>query len=135
MKTRPLASIAAVVLMLASTCAVAEAVVLITDRAHPFTDTAGHPVIYLDEVERIERELSVGIDAFVTSGDVTPQQLEAVQRHVKQNLAGHDILGAYADLSMAWSLGVTHIPAVVSDGKVVYGVADASQALDILQRK
>lgn len=108
-------------------------VFLFTDRMHPFTDTAGHPVIYLDAVADIEEDISQGLDDLVTSEDMTPEQLLEVRSFVQQRMAGHNIMDAYAGLSLAWSLGVTHLPAVVENGRAVYGMTDAVEALELIR--
>lgn len=108
-------------------------VYLITDSTTQFTDDAGYSVIYLDRVTQIERHLSEGVNDIVTTNPITPEQMEQVKHHVRARLSEREIIDAYAGISKAWSLGVTHIPAVVMDNSVVYGISDATTALNLLK--
>lgn len=89
-------------------------VLLFTDRANEFTDDGGYPVIYLDEVLRIEEELTQVISHFDLSENMNSEGLEAVKNQLAQVMDEQVLLDAYAGLSLAWSLNVTHIPAIVT---------------------
>lgn len=89
-------------------------VLLFTDRANEFTDDGGYPVIYLDEVLRIEEELTQAISHFDLSENMDSEGLEAVKNQLAQVMDEQVLLDAYAGLSLAWSLNVTHIPAIVT---------------------
>lgn len=88
-------------------------------------------VIELDAAQRIEAELAAGLP-----GD--PRQAEPmVRRRLKD---GGQVLQqrmqvAYQDITDAWSLGITSIPAVVVDQRyVVYGEMNLDQALARIAR-
>ena len=109
-------------------------VLLFTDRANEFTDDGGYPVIYLDEVLRIEEELTQAISHFDLSENMDSEGLEAVKNQLAQVMDEQVLLDAYAGLSLAWSLNVTHIPAIVTrlQGErslVSYGEYDVPNSL------
>ncbi len=109
-------------------------VLLFTDRANEFTDDGGYPVIYLDEVLRIEEELTQAISHFDLSENMNSEGLEAVKNQLAQVMDEQVLLDAYAGLSLAWSLNVTHIPAIVTrlQGErplVSYGEYDVPNSL------
>ena len=89
-------------------------VLLFTDRSNEFTDDGGYPVIYLDEVLRIEEELTQAISHFDLSENMKPEELDKVRNQLRRVLDEQALLDAYAGLSLAWSLNVTHIPAIVT---------------------
>ena len=89
-------------------------VLLFTDRANEFTDDGGYPVIYLDEVLRIEKELTQAVSHFDLSENMKPEELDKVRNQLRRVLDEQALLDAYAGLSLAWSLNVTHIPAIVT---------------------
>ncbi|WP_432340164.1 DUF1525 domain-containing protein [Yersinia enterocolitica] len=89
-------------------------VLLFTDRANDFTDDGGYPVIYLDEVLRIEKELTQAVSHFDLSENMKPEELDKVRNQLRRVLDEQALLDAYAGLSLAWSLNVTHIPAIVT---------------------
>lgn len=109
-------------------------VLLFTDRAHEFTDDGGYPVIYLDEVLRIEEELTQTVSHFNLSENMNSEDLEAVRNQLSRVMDEQALLDAYAGLSLAWSLNVTHIPAIVTrlQGErtlVIYGEYDVPNSL------
>ena len=109
-------------------------VLLFTDRANEFTDDGGYPVIYLDEVLRIEKELTQAVSHFDLSENMKPEELDKVRNQLRRVLDEQALLDAYAGLSLAWSLNVTHIPAIVTriQGErylVSYGEYDAPISL------
>lgn len=89
-------------------------VLLFTDRANEFTDDGGYPVIYLDEVLWIEKELTQAVSHFDLSENMKPEELDKVRNQLRRVLDEQALLDAYAGLSLAWSLNVTHIPAIVT---------------------
>lgn len=105
-------------------------VFLFTDSANQFTNKNGYKVIYLDEVQQIEDQLTQSLSGLELTENMTPEQLEAVQRRLSSTLDEQTLLDAYAGLSLAWSMNITHIPAVVSNGYVIYGEKNVSQALE-----
>jgi len=105
----------------------AEPVQVFTDRKHPVQRGGlDVPVIYLDEVERLENALSEGLSS---NSEQAEKQALALLHSVKGQQLQRELLDAYATLARAWSLGVTHVPAVVMDGHVVYGEADIAHAV------
>lgn len=109
-------------------------VLLFTDRSNEFTDDGGYPVIYLDEVLRIEEELTQAISYFDLSESMKSEDFEAVRNQLSRVMDEQALLDAYAGLSLAWSLNVTHIPAIVTrlQGErslVSYGEYDVPSSL------
>lgn len=109
-------------------------VLLFTDRSNEFTDDGGYPVIYLDKVLRIEEELTQTISHFDLSENMNSEDLEAVRNQLSRVMDEQALLDAYAGLSLAWSLNVTHIPAIVTrlQGErtlVIYGEYDVPNSL------
>ena len=89
-------------------------VLLFTDRSNEFTDDGGYPVIYLDSMKS--------------------EDFEAVRNQLSRVMDEQALLDAYAGLSLAWSLNVTHIPAIVTrlQGErslVSYGEYDVPSSL------
>lgn len=104
-------------------------VFLFTDSANQFTGNDGYTVIYLDEVLQIEDQLTQSLSNLDLTEDMTPEQLQVVQQRLSSTLDEQALLDAYAGLALAWSMNITHVPAVVSNGYVVYGEKDVSKAL------
>lgn len=114
-------------------------VLLFTDRANPFVDDGGYPVIYLDEVLRIEDQLTQAISHFDLSENMDPRELEAVKAQLAQVMDEQALLDAYAGLSLAWSLNITHIPAIVSraagnTGMITYGEYDVPYSMEKIRQ-
>ena len=114
-----------VVLSVFSTAAAAAEVLAITDSGHPVQVAAGTRVIELDLPARIEAELAAGLPTDPT------QAAAIVQQRLREG--GQDLqrrLGrAYQDVTQAWGLGITKVPAVVVDRHyVVYGESDVARA-------
>lgn len=108
-----------------STAAAAAEVLVITDSGHPVQVAAGTRVIELDLPARIEAELAAGLPTDPT------QAAAIVQQRLREG--GQDLqrrLGrAYQDVTQAWGLGITKVPAVVVDRRyVVYGEPDVAHA-------
>jgi len=114
--------------LLFCSAALAEPVQVFTDRAHPLQLAGSSPVqvIYLDEVQRLENALSEGLSA---DPEQAEKQALALLHSTKGQPLQRELEGAYAALARAWSLGITHVPAVVMDGHVVYGETDIARAL------
>lgn len=108
-----------------STAATAAEVLVITDSGHPVQVAAGTRVIELDLPARIEAELAAGLPTDPT------QAAAIVQQRLREG--GQDLqrrIGrAYQDVTQAWGLGITKVPAVVVDRRyVVYGESDVARA-------
>lgn len=108
-----------------STAAAAAEVLVITDSGHPVQVAAGTRVIELDLPARIETELAAGLPTDPT------QAAAIVQQRLREG--GQDLqrrIGrAYQDVTQAWGLGITKVPAVVVDRRyVVYGESDVARA-------
>ena len=108
-----------------STAATAAEVLVITDSGHPVRVAAGTRVVELDLPARIEAELAAGLPTDPT------QAAAIVQQRLREG--GQDLqrrLGrAYQDVTQAWGLGITKVPAVVVDRRyVVYGEPDVARA-------
>ena len=106
-----------------STAAAAAEVLVITDSGHPVQVAAGTRVIELDLPARIEAELAAGLPTDPT------QAAAIVQQRLREG--GQDLqrrIGrAYQDVTQAWGLGITKVPAVVVDRRyVVYGEPDVA---------
>ncbi len=76
--------------------------------------TEGIRLFTLDEVLRIEEELTQAISHFDLSESMKSEDLEAVRNQLSRGMDEQALLDAYAGLSLAWSLNVTHIPAIVT---------------------
>ena len=108
-----------------STAAAAAEVLVITNSGHPVQVAAGTRVIELDLPARIEAELAAGLPTDPT------QAAAIVQQRLREG--GQDLqrrLGrAYQDVTQAWGLGITKVPAVVVDRRyVIYGEPDVAHA-------
>jgi len=123
---------AALFVMLMAGHAVCGPLQVFTDRAHPVQRPATDDVqiIYLDEVLRIETALSQGLSAHPEKAQ--QQALSLLHSPQGQQLQ-RELMDAYAGLAQAWHWGITHIPAVVQDGYVVYGEAHIGRALQKME--
>ena len=101
-------------------------VMVVTDSRHPVKTMGGERLIELDEAHWIEAELSAELPT-------DPEQATAiVKRRLSSGGAGlqRRLASAYQDVTDAWSLGITSIPAVVVDQRyVVYGEPDVARAV------
>ncbi|MHA7216877.1 TIGR03757 family integrating conjugative element protein [Burkholderia pseudomallei] len=120
------ALLAALAVTTLTSTAVAAEVWIVADSTHPVRTIPGARVIELDAPARIESALSVNLP---------PDPHEAAAR-VQQRLAAdhatltRQLATAYQAVTDAWSLGVTHTPAVIVDRRyVVYGDPDAAHAV------
>jgi len=114
--------------LLFGSAALAEPVQVFTDSAHPLQLAGSRQaqVIYLDEVERLEAALSEGL---ASNPEQAEKQALALLHSAKGQQLQRELLDAYAGLAQAWSLGITHVPAVLMDGHVVYGETDVARAV------
>lgn len=102
---------------------------VITDQSHPITSPGPARNILLDQ-QHLESELSRGLPA-------DPHQAAAIIQSRLTPPSGKrsqtDLAKAQQDLTDAWSLGITKIPAVVVDRRyVVYGEPDIAKALVLI---
>ncbi|MDR2208790.1 MAG: TIGR03757 family integrating conjugative element protein [Azoarcus sp.] len=107
-------------------------VLVFTDSAHPVTNIGNAKVLYLDRVEQIEKEMSIGL----------PGNIDEAEMIAKERLSGpegakkiNELTQAYQGLLQAWQMGVNKVPAVVVGQYVVYGQPDVGLALSIIARK
>ncbi|NMZ40764.1 MULTISPECIES: TIGR03757 family integrating conjugative element protein [Pseudomonas] len=98
---------------------------VITDRRHPVQGTPDR-LIELDAPARIEAELSTDLPSDVQQTSLLVQQrLKHGGPELEQRLAR-----TYQDVTDAWSLGITTLPAIVMDQRyVVYGEPDVAKAI------
>lgn len=105
---------------------------IVTDARHPVAGAqAADRVIQLDAAQAVEAELSARLPD-------DPQRAAALVRQRLHN-GGHALQQrlreAYQDVTDAWSLGITSIPAVIVDQRyVVYGESNLDQALVRIKR-
>ncbi|WYX24895.1 TIGR03757 family integrating conjugative element protein [Achromobacter xylosoxidans] len=97
-----------------------------TDQAHPLTSIGAARVVKLDAPAKIEADLGKGLPA-------NPERA-AAQVRARLTEGGCDLqqrmATAYQGVADAWSLDVSHIPAVVVDQRyVVYGEQDVAKAV------
>ncbi|WP_238587053.1 TIGR03757 family integrating conjugative element protein [Pseudomonas veronii] len=98
---------------------------VITDRQHPVQGTPDR-LIELDVPARIEAELSTDLPSDAQQASLLVQQrLKHGGPALQQRLAR-----AYQDVTDAWSLGITTLPAIVVDQRyVVYGEPGVAKAI------
>jgi integrating conjugative element protein (TIGR03757 family) len=110
----------------ATTHILAADVRVFTDRLHPIDAPSDVRVVELDAAARIESALAADLPSDPT------QAAAIVRQRLKDgsDTLQHRLPDAYQDVTDAWSLGVTKIPAVVVDRRyVVYGETDVARAL------
>lgn len=119
----PTAWVACFVAVLACTSAIAEPI-LITTNQYPIATTKDIRTITLDLPEILEDEVSTDLPA-------NPSEAQAIiMQRLSPNLTARLTL-AHQNVTDAWSMGVTKVPAVVVDRKyVVYGETNVQRALD-----
>ncbi|CAB5671188.1 integrating conjugative element protein, PFL_4709 family [Delftia tsuruhatensis] len=113
--------------------ATATEVWVVTDSQHPVSGTrTPQRHIELDAAQAIEAQLSAQL----------PNDPQAAAKQVQQRLQqGGDglqqrLARAYQDVTDAWRLGITTLPAVVVDQRyVVYGQSNLDQALARIARQ
>lgn len=125
----------ALVLCCAVSAAQAENFMLFTDSQNPFTNAEGHAVVYLDRVKTTEEQLSELLVINPKAPDIqaAKQQLSTFLTSSEGQFVQQELLDAYAGLASAWSLGITHVPAVAANGYVVYGEPDVLKAQQLIR--
>ena len=115
----------ALAIALCASAASAMDIWVITDRQHPVQGTPDR-LIELDAPARIEAELSTDLPSDVQQASLLVQQrLKHGGPALEQRLAR-----TYQDVTDAWSLGITSLPAIVMDQRyVVYGEPDVAKAI------
>ena len=115
----------ALAIVLCASAASAMDIWVITDRQHPVQGTPDR-LIELDVPARIEAELSTDLPSDAQQASLLVQQrLKHGGPALQQRLAR-----AYQDVTDAWSLGITTLPAIVVDQRyVVYGEPDVAKAI------
>lgn len=105
-------------------------VLVVTDSQHPVVAPSGTRVILLDAPARLKAELSAQLP-------VDPERAASVIRQ-RLKVGGVELQRrfqrAYQDVTEAWRLGITHIPAVVVDRQfVIYGEPNIEAAVGRIQ--
>ena len=115
----------ALAIVLCASAASAMDIWVITDRQHPVQGTPDR-LIELDVPARIEAELSTDLPRDVQQASLLVQQrLKHGGPALEQRLAR-----TYQDVTDAWSLGITSLPAIVVDQHyVVYGEPGVAKAI------
>ena len=115
----------ALAIVLCASAASAMDIWVITDRQHRVQGTPDR-LIELDAPARIEAELSTDLPSDVQQASLLVQQrLKHGGPALEQRLAR-----TYQDVTDAWSLGITTLPAIVMDQRyVVYGEPDVAKAI------
>lgn len=115
----------ALAIALCASAASAMDIWVITDRQHPVQGTPDR-LIELDAPARIEAELSTDLPSDVQQASLLVQQrLKHGGPALEQRLAR-----TYQDVTDAWSLGITSLPAIVVDQRyVVYGEPGVATAI------
>jgi integrating conjugative element protein (TIGR03757 family) len=102
---------------------------VVTDRAHPLVGSHGVRVIQIDAASQIEAELNAHLPN-------NEQEASAIARQRLSNGVAdlsRRLTVAYQELTDAWSLGITKVPAVVVDHRyVVYGTLDIELAVSLI---
>lgn len=103
---------------------------VITDQSHSITAPGSARIILLDQQQHLESELSRALPT-------DPHQAAAIIQNRLNSASGKrlqtDLAKAQQDITDAWSLGITKIPAVVVDRRyVVYGEPDVAKALVLI---
>ncbi|QQC64340.1 TIGR03757 family integrating conjugative element protein [Paraburkholderia ginsengisoli] len=97
-----------------------------TDHEHPVTADAATRVVELDAPARLEAALNASLPSDAS------QAAAIVQERLMQRSPDwqREMAAAYQGVTDAWSLGITHLPAVVVDARyVVYGDPDVTHAV------
>ncbi|MDG6401903.1 TIGR03757 family integrating conjugative element protein [Pseudomonas quasicaspiana] len=104
-------------------CVKAEALIITTDR-YPLLATKDIRTINLDLSAMLENDLSSALPA-------NPSKAAAIAtKRITPDLAAQ-LTQAHQNVTDAWSMGVTKVPAVVVDRKyVVYGETNIQRAVD-----
>jgi integrating conjugative element protein (TIGR03757 family) len=109
--------------LLICTTAIAETI-LITTTQYPIATTKNIRTITLDLPDILESEISANLPA-----NPAEAQVVSTQRLTPDLTA--QITQAHQNVTDAWSMGVTKVPAIIVDRKyLVYGEANVQRALD-----
>ncbi|MBO7795474.1 TIGR03757 family integrating conjugative element protein [Burkholderia pseudomallei] len=101
---------------------------IVTDQQHPVRELAHARVIELDAPTRIEASLSRGLPT--DSGKAVAE----VRERLSASAITQQLADAYQDVTDAWRIGVTKIPAIVVDQRyVIYGDANAAHVVARIQ--
>ncbi|HEN3613528.1 TPA: TIGR03757 family integrating conjugative element protein [Yersinia enterocolitica] len=102
--------------------------VIYTDSTHPVSSASPDiPVVYLDAPERLQADMFGTLPANAALAEKQARDVLGQPAFIAQQ---QQLASAYQGLMKAWSLGLTHFPAVVFDDKwVVYGTTDVSVAM------
>ncbi|MDR2688450.1 MAG: TIGR03757 family integrating conjugative element protein [Azoarcus sp.] len=95
-----------------------------TDHSITLQYTKGAQIVFLDAPRRLEQDLSAALPA-------DPKHAEAMARKRLQTGANlqRALANAWQGVTDAWARKITHLPAVVVDGRyVVYGEPDVAKA-------
>ncbi|WP_426139208.1 TIGR03757 family integrating conjugative element protein [Pseudomonas sp. DWP3-1-2] len=112
--------------LLAST-AVSSEIILITTNQNPLAATKNIRTINLDLPATIEAKISTALPA-------TPSAAQAIATQRITPALGAQLTQAHQNVTDAWSMSITKVPAVVVDRKyVVYGEANVQRALDRIE--
>lgn len=105
---------------------------VITDQAHPVTNTAGARVILLDDQQRLEEHLTGQLPLDLTRAAPTLQTYLSSPEGMNFK---RELTQAQQGVADAWSLGIEKIPAIVIDRRyVVYGESDVNHAVELIER-
>lgn len=104
----------------------ASSITIITNNAHPISN-APHSarIINLDHAEELHQQLSLNLPS-------NPEQAAKIARS-RLSTTTNSLQIALQDVVDAWTMGISKIPAVVVDNKVVYGVSDAQKAVALIE--
>lgn len=121
----------AITLLWACTCAQGETWI-VTDNAHPVTNSADNRVILLDEQLRLEEHLTSELPSNPTNAAPSLQSYLASPEGTGFQ---RELIQAQQGLTDAWNVGVEKVPAVVVDRcYVVYGEADVAKATALIDK-
>jgi integrating conjugative element protein (TIGR03757 family) len=125
--TRTFPTFLVLLVTLTTTLQVNGETILITDTLLPIAATKDIRVITLDTPATLEGELSVHLPA-----DPAQAQRIFAQRMTPEVAA--QLTQAHQNVTDAWSMGVTKVPAVVVDRKyVIYGETNVQRAFDRIE--
>lgn len=104
----------------------AEEIWVVTDQAHPVKAPAGVRIIALDRAARLQADISAQLPSDASRAAMLVRR----RLHARGGEFQRTLRDAYQDVTDAWSVGVTKIPAVVVDRRyVVYGESNVARAL------
>lgn len=105
---------------------------VVTDRTHPVTNADEARVVFLDDQERLEDELTLRVPSDLSHAQTTIQSYLSTPAGLQLQ---RDLAQAQKGTTDAWSMGIEKIPAVVVDRQfVVYGETDVKAAVEKIER-